>query len=114
MSEHDIHEVEVSMQHAKKAIEMREDLQKLTSNPTFEKVLLKGYFEEEASRLVLLKAEPSMEDDKQQKQIMLGIDGIGALRQYFRTIMQLGSMAEKSLIDNEEMHAELLKQEAEV
>jgi len=101
--------VELSIAQAKLSIENREALQRLTGNIDFEKTILEGYFKEEASRLVLLKADPSM--DAYQDQIDKQIIAIGQLRQYFRTIMALGSQAEKAMADDEETREELLAED---
>lgn len=108
MSESQIEEIEISIEQAKSTISTMESLLKLTKNRDFKKVVLEGYFEKEASRLVLLKADPSLQKDEDQNQIMNQINAIGYVRQYFNTIMQLGRMAERSLEADENTREELL------
>jgi len=85
----------------------------LTANKDFTSIVLEGYFKAEASRSVLLKAEPSMQDAESQLQITKSIDSIGYLRQYFNTIMQFGKMSLKAIEDHKDTHAELMVEGAE-
>lgn len=111
MSQHDLETVELSIDHANKSINLRNSLEKLTKNRDFKAVVLEGYFESEAVRLVLLKADPSMQDEESQKEIVKQIDAIGSFRQYLRTVMQLGDMASKAKDDYEQTREELLAEE---
>lgn len=101
--------VELSIEQAKESIFSKDALDKLTKNDAFKKVILDGYFVDEASRLVLLNAEPSMQGETEQAAIQKSIIAIGYLRQYFHTIMQLGAMAERALADDELTREELLR-----
>jgi hypothetical protein len=105
-----IEQIEITEQSAKAKVELGRALNKLVGNREFKKLILEEYFEKEAARLVMLKAEPNMQDDESQKRIIKDIDAIGNLRQYFRAIEQLSMMAEKSLKDCAE-HREYLAQE---
>jgi len=106
----DLDQIEISESNAKKAVELKQSLVTLTSNKDFEKVFLTGYFEDEASRLVLLKAEPSLQDDDNQKAIDKGIIAIGEVRQYLRVVMHLGDQADKSLKDCAEERVRILEE----
>lgn len=107
----DLQEVEVSIDYAKKCIATRDALEKLTNNPQFKEIVLDGYFKEEAIRLVLLKSDPEMGDDASQKQIINGIDAIGAFRSYLRVIMQHGANMEKTLKADEATREEILSEQ---
>jgi len=52
--------------------------------------------------LVMLKADPSQESDKEQENIDKGIAAIGQLEQFFKGIFIQGDMARKSIADDEE------------
>lgn len=106
--EEQIEQIDISMEHAKTNINMMDALNKLTTNKDFKKVILEGYFKDEASRLVLLKADNSMQGEQEQTTIDKSIIAVGYLRQYFSTIMQIGSMAERALKDDEITREELL------
>ena len=93
--------VELSIEEGKQKVNLRDALNSLSSNPAFIDIILKGYFINEASRLVLLRADPSMQTEDVQKSIDNSIIAVGNLRVYFSTIMQLGAMAEKALVDDQ-------------
>lgn len=106
-----LEQIEISIEEAKKTVAMKEALHNLLDNKDFKAVIEEGYFEKEASRVVLLKSDPEMQDEKSQKQLDHTIIAIGSLRQYFRTIMQLGYMAERSIADDEATREDLLAEE---
>jgi len=106
-----LEQIELSIGQAKANIEKMEALQRLTANKDFEKIVLEGYFEKEASRLVLLKAEPAVQGADEQSQINKSIDAIGYVRQYFNTIMQFGRMSERALLEDEKTREELLSEQ---
>lgn len=107
-NENAIEQIELSMAHAKLSTDNMKALTKLLENPEFIKIVTDGYFKEEASRVVLLKADPSMKEHREELDNQ--IIAIGYLRQYFHTIMQLGRMAEKAIADDEETREELLQE----
>jgi len=107
----DIKNIEMSITQAKAAIAASTSLQTLVRSKHFKEIILEGYFEKEASRLVLLRAEPSMQDEVSRKVIDDQITAIGYLRQYFITIKQLGRMSEKALKDDEAELESILAEE---
>jgi hypothetical protein len=96
----DIETIELSLAHAKAMVSSKEAVLKLTSNREFKKVVLDGYFKEEASRLVLLSADPSVE--KHRGEIMLSIQGISSFNNYLQRIVRMGEIAEQEVRDFEE------------
>jgi hypothetical protein len=108
MSNVTLEDLEVSINEAKQHISKMQAMQRLISNPDFNQVITEGYFEKEASRLVLLKADPNMQKDSDQNMINKAIDSIGYLRQYFTSVMQFGRMAEKAMKEDEATREELL------
>ena len=108
MIDQQIEEIEISIEQARESIAKMEALLNLTKNKDFKLVIEEGYFEKEASRCVLLKADPNIQDEASQKMLDNTIIAIGYLRQYFTTVMQLGRMAQHSLAADEETKQELL------
>lgn len=106
-----IESVNISIDQAKKQIAIMESILKLTKNRDWKRVIDEGYFEKEAARLVILKADPSLQSDEHQNQLNKSIDAIGYFRQYLMTQIQLGRMAEKSLKEDEAVRDELLAEE---
>jgi len=107
----EIEQIEVSIEAARKDVDKMESLLRLVSNKDFIDVIDEGYFMDEASRLVILKADPSMADDGSQKIIDHGIIAIGNVRQYLQKVMQVGRMAQQGIKEDEETRQELLAEE---
>jgi hypothetical protein len=108
MSNEQIENIEVSINEAKKYVDRMNSVLALTKNKDFTDVIEKGYFENEASRLVLLKADPSMQKAEDQEAILKSIDAIGYFRQYLRTTISMGRMMEKSMIEDQKTRQELM------
>lgn len=108
----DIQQIEVTIEQLKKVADRRKQLLKLESNREFRKIVLDGYFTEEAARLAGISADPAFE--KEREQIMTEIRAISCLRQFFRNIDRIGAMAEAELEENQEALEELRAVEGEV
>lgn len=106
----EIQNIELEMSAAKEIIADRDALDRLTANADFNRIIRKGYFEKEASRVVLLKAEAAMEDPQKQQNILDQITGIGMLYQYFRGVMVQGQQADAAMADYDEALEELHKE----
>ena len=109
--EQELEQVELSIKHARKNIDRHDSFNKMMKTKEFKSLIEDGYFVNEASRLVLLKADPSLQSDEDQKQLDNSIMAIGHLRQYFMTIVQLGSMSAKALVEDLATHNEILGEE---
>jgi hypothetical protein len=111
MSDNSLEEIELSIEEAKKMVTKANSLKSLLSNKNYKALVDEGYFKEEAIRLVLLKSDPNMESETNQKAIIQAIDGIGSFRQYLHTVLQYGAMAEKEISAAQEAREELLAEE---
>lgn len=109
-ADQELAQVELSIEQAENNIQRKEALQRLYDNKDFRQLIIDGYFRDEASRLVLLKADSTVQDDKEQEQIRKMIDSIGYLRQYFNVIHQFGSMAESALEQHKMTRQEILSE----
>lgn len=109
--EEQLQRIELTIEEAKDNIERMNALERLFDNKDFKKLILDGYFKEEASRLVMLRADPNATHEDQQKQINLLIDAIGGLRQYFNTIKAFGRMSSNALKDHEKTREEVLQEQ---
>lgn len=107
MSQDQIAEIEMNITEAKKFVAEGNSLVRLLSNRDFKKIVLEGYFEKEAVRLVHLKADHNMQSPENQAAIMTQIDAIGSLTHYFRTLRHNANMAEKAISESEETLDEL-------
>lgn len=93
--------IEESIKSARKLIELGDALERLKSNRDFKILVMEGYFEKEAIRLVQAKSNPSLQSDDMQKSILTQIDSIGNLNLYFNTIVQQAAMARKTVEQDE-------------
>ena len=103
-------QVENSIKQATGHLEFGIAIERLRTNRDFKKVIVEGYFEQEAIRLVHLKADPNMQSAAHQEAILKQMDSIGALNQYFQTKSHLAAMASKSIDSDEELLDELLNE----
>lgn len=106
------HIIEMSIEAAKERIAMADSLERLLNNEHFIKVFMKGYIEDNAIRLVKLKASPNVQSNEHQLAILNEIDAIGAFNMHMRYIRQEGELARKALKDDEEALEEILSEEA--
>lgn len=111
MSTQQIEAIEKSIARAKVDIEIGQALERLKRNQDFKKIVLDGYFRDEAIRLVHLKSDPNMTSPEAQRSIVSQMDAIGTLSSYFNTAMQRAALALKTLTADEEMRDELLQEE---
>ncbi len=107
----EIEQIEVSIDAARKDVDKMEGLLRLIKNNDFKSLIDDGYFVDEASRLVILRADPAMQSDTLQKTIDDGITAVGHFRQYLNTVMQIGRMAEQGIKEDEDTRQELLAEE---
>jgi len=107
----DLEQIEISIDEAKAKIAKAEALDRLTKSQDWKDVIEDGYFLREASNIVLLKAAPGFAEDDKQKQLDSQITGIGFFRQYLSSIFQISNMAQKSIVEFEEMKTEVLEEE---
>lgn len=108
MSDIELQQIELSIKQSRKIADLGDSLERLMLNRDFKKVILDGYFEQEAIRLVHLKADSNMQSIELQKSILLQIDAIGSLSAYFSTLRTRAAMAVNAISSDEETRDELL------
>jgi len=109
--EQNLEQIELSIDAANKNIDMYRTMERLHNNADFKKLIVEGFFKEEASRVVALKADPNIQGENEQKQIDNIIISIGGLRQYFNTIYQLGKMSERAVKEDAQTREEILQEQ---
>lgn len=112
MSLSQLEQIEHSIKQAKPVVEFGNCLERLKSNKDFKKVFLEGYFEQEAIRLVHLKADPSQQSAEKQQAIIAQMDAIGAVSAYLNTALHLARMANRQIESDEQAREELISEEA--
>lgn len=114
MSDFELQALDKSDKINKALVERGEALERLRSNRDFKKLILAGYFEEEAVRLVHLKSDMNMQTPDAQRAILGQIDAIGMLRSYLDAVMFSANRAKANLEENAETRAELEEELANV
>ena len=107
-----IQHVELSLDEAKKIVAFGEAIRRLEKNRDFQKVILDGYFSEEAKRLTFLTADPAI-DEKTAQATWGDIRAIGALRMFLFNRKSFAEVAAKEVADHMETLEELRAEEAE-
>jgi hypothetical protein len=110
MKNSDVEAIELSISEAQQYVDRMNSLLALSKNKDFINLIERGYFEREASRLVLLKADNNMQKEEDQAGILRAIDAIGHFRQYLSQTMSVGRMMEKSLIEDQQTRREMLSE----
>ena len=111
-NEQQIHQVEITIEEAKKQVNKMNALIRLSRNKDYKEVFLDGYFTQHAIQQVLLKADPGHQSSEQQAEIVKEIDAIGSLRMHLHAIVAQGRQMEGSLAEHEQTKEELLTEDA--
>ena len=111
MSNDTVRSLEQNMLQSKALVEMGNALERLQNNKDFKKVVLDGYFREEAIRLVHLKGSPHTQSPDMQRSIVTQIDAIAAVADFFSTVLFKARQGERSLADDQETIEELAREE---
>lgn len=111
MSNETLQAIEDNIREARKIADVGDALERLRSNRDFKKVIMEGYFEKEAIRLVHLRADPNMQTPEKQAAIVTQMDAIGSLSQFFNTVLHKAAMARKAIASDEETRDEILAEE---
>jgi chaperonin cofactor prefoldin len=104
--EQEIKQVEVTIEEAKKAVELGKSAAKLEKNSDFKKTVMQGYFIDEAARLALLVSDPMISPELRAA-VMRDIDGVGAFKRYLSFMVQMGQQAERTIEENEQTLEEI-------
>ncbi len=111
MTQDTVTQLEDSIKASRQFVEMDKALERLESNADFKKIIVEGYLEKEAVRLVHLKGNAAMQTPERKASILAQIDAISGLLQYFQTISQQASMAVNNIASSEAMLEELSAEE---
>jgi hypothetical protein len=109
-----VQQIEVTMEHCRKAIKDGEMLDRLMANKDFKEFFIEGYFKEEAARLVAFKARPELQSENTQKAIDRDISAIGVLQEHFNSVRQMAEQARITLEQGQAALDELEEEAGEV
>jgi hypothetical protein len=105
--------IEANITTSKALVDAGASLERLINNRDFKKVIVEGYLEKEAIRLVHLKADPSQQSVVSQASIVKQLDSIGSLKEHLRDVFIQADMALKSIASDEEMR-EVMQEEGDM
>ena len=94
-------EINITIEDAEKRVRLAELVREMEANAGFKELILEGYFKENASRLVMLKADKEFQTEDKQNAIDKDILGISVLGEFLRNLKIIGDMAKESLTDHE-------------
>ena len=97
------------IEQCKSQIEFGKAIERLNRNPDFKKVILEGYLEQEAIRLVHASSSAAFDAPDKRAALMREIDGIGKLASFFRVSQMLAERAEGQLVETEELRQEMIE-----
>ena len=109
--EHQMREVEVTIEQCEEQIEAAEALERLHSNADFKKLILEDYFEKNALRTVMMKSAGGHEGEREQKNLDNVLMGISQLGAYFHKIFSFGEAASRAMEEHKATREELLAED---
>lgn len=112
MNEPTVEDIHLDISDAQAKVRKADALERLHNNADFKAIVLEGYFKEQAAGLVAMRAHPAMQNEREQANLLRGIDAIGEVQQYFSGIFQQGNMAAEA-IRSAEHELEEMEQEGE-
>lgn len=110
MSQNEIQEVELSIEAAREMVDRGKAALRLADNPDFKRLITTGYFRDEAARLALLLSEPTISEEIRDN-INRDLIGVGAVKRYLTTIVQMGEHAASEIESAQEVLEELRAEE---
>jgi len=102
-----ITELDANIKELQGMVDLGKSLDALRKNRHFKKVVEQGYLEEEAVRLVHLKGNVNVQDERQQASIHKQIDSIGCFASFLDLVAQKAEAAAEAIDECEEARAEL-------
>ena len=100
-------EIEISIDQARGAVNKKDAMDRLISNPDFDALFTDGYFTEESTRLVSLLSDSEWQTPEKQKSLVDDMRAISSLRQYIMNIRALGRQMERQIAASESTLEEL-------
>ena len=104
-------QIELSIDQAKEFLDKSEALRRLERNEDFKKLIIEGYLEKEAVRLVGLLMDSEMQEDLEKDLINKELYGISSMRLYLRNVHLIAAQMKNQVARSEEVLEELRKQD---
>lgn len=104
-------DIEANIARNKEIVARGIALERLKSHADFRKIVIEGYLEREAIRLVHLKGDPNMQRPDRQLDIQADIDGIGRFAAYLNLVGRSAAEAAMSIEADEATREEIAAEE---
>lgn len=105
--------IENQLTNAKSELSLGKSLERLLNNRDFKRVIMSEYLEQEAIRLVQLKADFNVQAPHIQASIVRDIDAIGSFKQFLMRVEQRADEARDDIDDCEMALEDIREGEAE-
>lgn len=102
-----IQALDAQVEQGKKLVEASASLERLKSNRDFKKLILEGYFKDDAIRLTSLLGHPAYQDPAKRQVIYGDLHAIAGLQEYFRTVLIQGEQGQKQIESAEDMRTHM-------
>ena len=111
--QHDIEQVELSVEEVKSLIAFRDRVLKLWQNKDFQEVIEKAFLEGEAVRLTHLYTDNAVMSDKElREKVHVDLQSVGFLKRFLSVSVTLGNHAEAAMEADPESLDQLRYEEA--
>ena len=107
-----INQIEQSIDHAKARVDKAKSVLALFDNANFQEIVVKGYFEKEAIRMVARYGDGTASPEELQE-LQKDMHAVGAFRRFLSMIVQDGRQAEADVRQNQDTLQEELAMRAE-
>jgi hypothetical protein len=108
MSTAELQQLELNIKQAQKIVDQGDALARLRSNRDFKKVVMEGFFEQEAIRLVSLLTDENMQSPEKQNSIHHQMIAVSGFRDYLDTLDIRATMARHAVDADEATRDEIL------
>lgn len=103
-----LQQLEANIKQAQEIADLGNALDRLRNNRDFKKVVMEGFFNQEAARLVHLMADSNMQAPETQSSIYKQMVAIGGFRDYLDTLSIRADMARRAVEADEATRDEML------
>ena len=110
MDESEFEQLQKNIEASQKIVDLGKSLDRLLNNKDFKRVITEEFLQNEAIRLVSLKADYEMQTPEKQTNILKQIDAIGHFGEFLNGLQRRISMARMSLAADEETRDEILRE----
>lgn len=83
-------------------VDMHKALERLHSNPDFQQVILKGYFQDRAVNGVSMLANRGVIEGNKRGQVMEELVAVSHLQDFFITVTNLGGIPDVNVADDDD------------